>query len=84
MLIFDEATSALDNKNEAIIQKNIEEAFKDKTIISIAHRLTTLKNCDRILVFDKGKIVQEGVFDKLSKTDGLFKDFLRQKERKVL
>jgi len=84
LLIFDEATSALDNKNEATIQKNIEEVFKDKTIISIAHRLTTLKNCDRIIVFDKGKIVQEGIFGKLLKEDGLFKDFLRQKERKVL
>jgi len=59
LLIFDEATSALDNTNELIIQKNIESFFADKTIITIAHRLTTLKNSDRIIVFDKGKIVQE-------------------------
>lgn len=48
-------------------------------MITIAHRLTTLKNSDRILVFDKGKIVQEGTFDKLANRKGLFQDFLRQK-----
>lgn len=81
LIIFDEATSALDNTNEAIIQQNIEKIFKGKTIISIAHRLTTLKNADRILVFDAGKIVQEGEFDTLSKTKGLFQDFLQQRSR---
>ncbi len=79
LFIFDEATSALDNTNELIVQKNIEELFQDKTMITIAHRLTTLKNADRILVFDKGQIVQEGKFDKLSKVKGLFQDFLMQK-----
>ncbi len=81
VLIFDEATSALDNVNESIIQKNIEDIFADKTIITIAHRLTTLRNADRILVFDKGKIVQEGKFDALSTENGLFKDFLEQKAK---
>ena len=78
ILIFDEATSALDNTNEAIIQKNIELIFSDKTRITIAHRLTTLKNSDRILVFDKGKIVQEGKFIELAGKKGLFKEFLEQ------
>ena len=81
LIIFDEATSALDNTNEVIIQQNIEKIFKEKTIISIAHRLTTLKNADRILVFDLGRIVQEGDFDSLSKTKGLFQDFLQQRSR---
>ncbi|MDO8429702.1 MAG: ABC transporter ATP-binding protein [Candidatus Daviesbacteria bacterium] len=79
ILIFDEATSALDNTNEAIVLKNLEEIFKDKTIIMIAHRLTTLKNCHRILVFDKGLIVQEGNFKDLSQQEGLFKKFLEQR-----
>ncbi|MCR4306025.1 MAG: ATP-binding cassette domain-containing protein, partial [Candidatus Daviesbacteria bacterium] len=79
LFIFDEATSALDNTNEMMIQKNIEHLFKGKTVITIAHRLTTLKNCDRILVFDKGKIVQEGDFNELSNKKGLFQDFLRQR-----
>lgn len=80
IIIFDEATSALDNTNEAIIQQNIENLFAGKTTISIAHRLTTLKNADRILVFDRGKIVQEGKFETLSKLKGLFQDFLKQKD----
>ncbi len=79
IFIFDEATSALDNTNETIIQKNIEKLFKNKTMITIAHRLTTLENSDRILVFDSGRIVQEGSFGDLSKKNGLFKDFLEQK-----
>lgn len=78
IIIFDEATSALDNTNEAIVQSNIEKIFKGKTIISIAHRLTTLKNTDRILVFDSGKIVQEGDFNSLSETKGLFQSFLQR------
>ena len=78
ILIFDEATSALDNTNEVIIQKNLEKIFSDKTMISIAHRLTTLKNSDRILVFDRGKIVQEGKFNELASKKGLFKDFLER------
>jgi len=53
-------------------KKNIERIFKQKTIITIAHRLTTLKNADRILVFDAGKIVQEDNFKTLSETKGLF------------
>lgn len=79
LIIFDEATSALDNTNEAIIQKNIERVFKDKTIITIAHRLTTLKSADKIFVFDSGKIVQEGNFDSLSEKKGLFQNFLQQR-----
>ena len=78
ILIFDEATSALDNTNEIIIQQNIEKLFSDKTTITIAHRLTTLKNSDRILVFDKGEIVQEGDFKTLAKKEGIFRQFLEQ------
>ena len=81
LLILDEATSALDNTNEVVIQKNIEDIFADKTIITIAHRLTTLKNSDRILVFDEGRIVQEGKFMELSTKNGPFKDFLEQNAR---
>ncbi len=81
LIIFDEATSALDNTNEAIIQQNIERIFNQKTIITIAHRLTTLKNADRILVFDAGKIVQKGSFKSLSETKGLFQDFLQQRSK---
>ena len=84
LLILDEATSALDNTNETKIQRNIEQLFKDKTTITIAHRLTTLKNTDRIFVFERGKIVQEGTFDDLANQKGLFQDFLKQKEPDML
>jgi len=80
LFIFDEATSALDNTNELLVQRSVEQLFKDKTMITIAHRLTTLKNADRILVFDKGTIVQEGSFKELENKKGLFQDFLNQKE----
>jgi ATP-binding cassette, subfamily B, bacterial len=86
IFIFDEATSALDNTNEKIVQENIEKLFKDeqsssssKTTLTIAHRLTTLKNCDRILVFDKGQIIQQGTFSELSQKRGLFQEFLKER-----
>lgn len=82
LFIFDEATSALDNTNETIIQRNIEQLFANKTMITIAHRLTTLKNSDRILVFDKGEIIQEGKFNELSEKPGFFQDFLQQNTTK--
>ena len=76
ILILDEATSALDNTSEKHIQSEIEKLQKENntTIIAIAHRLTTLKNCDRIIVLDKGKIEENGKFDELIEKDGIFSD----------
>ena len=67
ILILDEATSALDNTSEKYIQAEIEKMKQENntTIIAIAHRLTTLKNCDRIIVLNKGKIEEDGTFDNL-------------------
>ena len=76
ILILDEATSALDNTSEKHIQEEIEK-MKDEnktTIIAIAHRLTTLKNCDRIIVLNKGHIEEEGKFDELIEKGGMFSD----------
>lgn len=81
LIILDEATSALDNTNEARIQKSLEEIFRDKTVITIAHRLSTLKNSDRIIVFDKGRVAQQGKYQELSKKEGLFRDFLEQRAK---
>ncbi|MBS3074621.1 ATP-binding cassette domain-containing protein, partial [Candidatus Pacearchaeota archaeon] len=72
ILILDEATSHLDSKTEKIIQENLERELHGKTMIIIAHRLSTLKNVDRIIVMDEGKIVEEGKFDELIKKRGLF------------
>ena len=60
ILILDEATSALDNESELMIQKAIEELKGKMTIIVIAHRLTTLINCDKIIFLENGKVSEEG------------------------
>lgn len=59
-IFFDEATSALDANNEKIIMQNLEQFFKGKTAVVIAHRLSTVKHADKIIVLDKGKVVEEG------------------------
>ena len=59
-IFFDEATSALDANNEKIIMENLENFFKGKTAIVIAHRLSTVKHADKIIVLDKGKVMEEG------------------------
>lgn len=67
VLVLDEATSALDSKTEQAIQTALEHELTQKTMVIIAHRLSTLKHVDRILVFDKGRIVEEGTFSGLVK-----------------
>jgi ATP-binding cassette, subfamily B, bacterial PglK len=69
VLILDEATSALDNETEKAVMDSINNLSKDVTIILIAHRLNTLRNCDIIFKLDKGQIVSRGTFDELIKID---------------
>lgn len=76
IVILDEATSSLDPENEAELLKAIDELTQGKTVISIAHRLNTVKNADQIIVLDDGKIVQAGNHAELSKQEGLYKKFL--------
>jgi subfamily B ATP-binding cassette protein MsbA len=64
-MIFDEATSALDTESEQLIQQSINSLKGERTLVIIAHRLSTVKNCDNIYVFKEGRIVEEGSFDKL-------------------
>lgn len=79
IVIFDEATSSLDNNTEFKIQQNIHKYFNNQTIICIAHRLSTLKDMDNILVIEKGKIVDSGTPDdiipKYDKKEFLVEDF---------
>lgn len=73
ILIMDEATSSLDSNTELLIQEGLEKILKQKTVISIAHRISTLKNVDKIIVFEDGKIVEEGTFKILSEnTNSIF------------
>lgn len=76
ILILDEATSALDNTSEKRIQAEIEKMKEEcgTTVLSIAHRLSTLQNCDEIIVMDKGCIVQRGTYRELERAPGLFRD----------
>lgn len=73
ILILDEATSQLDSITENQIQKSLWELMQGKTTIVIAHRLSTLLDMDRILVFDKGKIAEDGTHKELLKKNGLYK-----------
>ncbi len=75
--IFDEATSALDTVSETLIQKSLETNLVGRTAIFIAHRLATVKSCDRIVVLDGGRIVQDGTYDELIACPGLFGDLVR-------
>lgn len=75
--IFDEATSALDTVSEKLVQDAMENAVAGRTALIIAHRLATVKNCDRILVIDDGRIVQDGKYDELVAVPGLFRDLVQ-------
>ena len=76
-LLFDEATSALDANNEKIIMENLNEFFTNKTVIVIAHRLSTVKNAHQIVVLDRGKIVEVGNHLELTKLKGAYYDLVK-------
>ena len=76
-MILDEATSALDTKSEQFIQKSIEKLSVDCTNIIIAHRLSTVMYADKVIVLDKGKIVEEGDWERLMKAKGVFSDMVK-------
>lgn len=72
VLALDEATSHLDNKTEAEFKKNLRRAAAGKSVVMIAHRLSTIRTADRVLVLNKGRLVEEGTHDELLKKKGLY------------
>ena len=77
ILVLDEATSSLDNKTEKIIQNTIKNLKSKITIISIAHRFSTIKNCDCIFLLDNGALKEQGTFEELKKNSKLFRDLAK-------
>ncbi len=78
--IFDEATSALDTVSERLVQQAMENVAADRTALIIAHRLATVRTCDRILVCNGGQITQDGTYDELLDQPGMFADLVRGQE----
>ncbi|HEX2653909.1 MAG TPA: ABC transporter ATP-binding protein [Xanthobacteraceae bacterium] len=78
ILLLDEATSALDSESEEEIRAALDRLMFGRTVIAIAHRLSTLRNFDRIIVLRGGKIVQDGAPDKLMRHDGLYRELIKR------
>lgn len=76
-LFFDEATNALDANNELTIMKNLNKFFKDKTVVIVAHRLSTVKNADQIIVIEKGEIIETGNHNELTKKKGAYYNLVK-------
>lgn len=81
ILIFDEATSALDYESESIIQNNLKEICKGRTVLIIAHRLSTLKDAQKIMVIDKGSLVEYDTHEQLMRQEGLYCHLYNQQQR---
>ncbi len=71
-LFFDEATSALDSYNEMLIMDQLESFFRKRTVIMVAHRISTVKNADNIIVLEDGEVVEQGTHDKLIAAQGAY------------
>ena len=83
IIILDEATSSVDPENEHMLISAINELTKNKTLISIAHRLSTVREADQIIVIDKGEIVQQGNHKELISQDGVYKHFIEIRKKSI-
>ncbi len=84
ILIFDEATSSLDYESEKVIHQNLNLIRKGRTVIFIAHRLSVMRDCDMVIVIDRGKIVETGHHESLMQKDGLYAYLYKQQEENRL
>ena len=76
-ILFDEATNALDSNNEKVIMENLLKFFKGKTVVVVAHRLSTVKDADQIIVLENGEIVEEGDHTELTKSRGKYYELVK-------
>ena len=76
-ILFDEATNALDANNEVAIMESLQAFFKDRTVVIVAHRLSTVKNADKIIVLENGKIIEEGNHKDLTQNKGKYYELVK-------
>ncbi|REK71603.1 ABC transporter ATP-binding protein [Paenibacillus paeoniae] len=81
IIVLDEATSALDHENEAEVKKALDQLFKDRTIIAVAHRISTIQDFDKIVVVENGEIAEVGTYDSLLERNGAFYQLLMGEKR---
>ena len=84
ILIFDEATSALDSKSERAIQRELESLSRNRTVLVIAHRLSTVIHADQIIVIDQGHVREHGTHSQLLERDGLYANLWRMQLHQTL
>jgi ATP-binding cassette subfamily B protein len=77
-IFFDEATNALDAHNEKVIMRNLEAAFHGKTVVIVAHRLSTVRNADNIIVLDKGEVIEQGTHQELTQKRGAYYQLVKE------
>lgn len=83
-IFFDEATNALDANNERVIMNNLQEFFRGRTVVVVAHRLSTVKNADNIIVLDKGRIIEQGSHSELAGLKGEYFELVRNQLEAVM
>ena len=83
LLLLDEATSSLDGESEELVREALSRLVHGRTVIAIAHRLSTVRSFDRILVLEKGRLVQDGSPDSLMKSDGIYRNLIESEMRRL-